>query len=85
MNRLGHRFAHARRPRHAEVMDLAELKRKKSRAQELFGNLPGVEGFGVGDEVINVYVRSDGAQRLLPAEFEGVKFNFVLTGDIIAQ
>lgn len=66
-------------------MDLAELKAKKRRAQEQLRDLPGVEGFGIGDGTIRVYVRSPQVKQSLPTDVEGVTLEVVVTGDITAR
>jgi len=66
-------------------MNLAELKALKRRAQLQLENLPGVEGFGVGDGVIRVYVRSPQVKQSLPAAVEGVALEIVVTGDIASR
>jgi hypothetical protein len=66
-------------------MDLAELKAKKRRAQEQLSKLPGVEGFGIGDGTIRVYVQSPQVKQSLPADVEGVTLEVVVTGDISAR
>ena len=67
-----------------ERLDLAQLKMKKRAAQATFGSLPGVEGFGVGDGTIRVYLRSRETEQLLPSVFDGVPLELVVTGDISA-
>lgn len=60
----------------------SELKAKKRSAQALYGSIPGVEGFGVGDGTIRVYLGTREAQKEFPASIEGVPFEFVFTGKI---
>lgn len=66
-------------------MDLAELLSKKRAAQKQYGNLPGILGFGVGDGTIRVYLQHPAAAGLLPQEFDGVRFEFVVAGEIEAN
>jgi len=66
-------------------METTELKAKKRDAQRKLGAVPGVEGFGIGDGTIRVYLRSPEVERLLPRDFEGVRLEFVVVGDIAAH
>lgn len=34
------------------------LKKAKAKAKLLFSSVPGVEGFGIGDECIRIYVQN---------------------------
>lgn len=66
-------------------MKLAELKAKKREAQERLEQVPGVEGFGVGDGTVRVYLRSPGVKDGLPTEIGGVPLEFIVTGDVIGE
>jgi hypothetical protein len=61
--------------------DLPTVKREVKRQ---FENLPGVEGFGVGDGVINVYVSNPEICSKIPATFQGIPLNLIKTGIIEA-
>jgi hypothetical protein len=65
-------------------MTQEELREIKDAAQRTFGGLDGVEGFGIGDQQINVYVRNESVGQRLPERFRGVRMEKVETGDIIA-
>jgi hypothetical protein len=67
------------------MMDPTQLKAKKRAAQERLAEVEGVEGFGVGDGTIRVYLRSPEVRSRLPDDFEGVPLEFVVTGDIVAS
>ncbi len=56
---------------------------KKAVKQE-FQSLPGIEGFGVGDGVINIYVSHPDVAKQLPTNFRGVPLNCINTGIIEA-
>jgi hypothetical protein len=66
-------------------MNLAELKSKKLRAQQQLQGIDGVEGFGIGDGTIRVYVRSPQVKQSLPTEVDGVTLEVVVTGDITSR
>jgi hypothetical protein len=56
----------------------------KQSAKQQFLHLSGVEGFGIGDGVINVYVSNPEVIKQLPTNFQGVTFNCIQTGMIEA-
>jgi len=47
--------------------------------------MPGVEGIGIGDGVLRVYVRDVNLIARLPRSCEKVDIEFVITGDITAS
>jgi len=61
-----------------------DLKAVKSEAMRKFGAMEGVEGFGIGDRVLRIYVRHASVKEMLPREFQGVPVEIIVTGDIIA-
>lgn len=63
----------------------SRLRVVKSHAREQLGGLEGVQGFGIGDRVLRVYVRSAAVKRRLPDTFEGVPVECVEVGDVEAQ
>ncbi|MDJ0659870.1 MAG: hypothetical protein QNJ42_10335 [Crocosphaera sp.] len=56
---------------------------KKAVKQE-FRNIAGLEGFGIGDGVINVYVSNSEVCKKLPPTFHNVPLNVINTGIIEA-
>ena len=56
----------------------------KAAAKTLFGGMRGVEGIGIGDRALRVYVRSADVAENLPKEFQGVRVDVIVTGRIIA-
>ena len=62
-----------------QPVDLHAVKRD---AVNRFGQEPGVEGIGIGDQVLRIYIRNAEAKERLPSEFRGVPVEFVVTGDI---
>jgi hypothetical protein len=63
-------------------LDMASIKAAAKR--ELHG-LDGVEGFGIRDHSLRVYVRDAEAGRRLPKTFHGADVECVVTGDIRAR
>jgi hypothetical protein len=61
-----------------------DLKALKTKARKLFGHLPGVLGFGIGERTLRIYVRDAEAGKALPTELDGVPIQIVITGDVIA-
>jgi hypothetical protein len=61
-----------------------DLRALKTKARELFGHLPGVQGFGIGERALRVYVRDAEVGKGLPDELEGVPIEIVITGDVVA-
>ncbi|HEY0515110.1 MAG TPA: hypothetical protein VGH73_24655 [Thermoanaerobaculia bacterium] len=57
----------------------------KAAAKRELRGLDGIEGFGVGDHRLRVYVRDADAGRRLPSTFHGVDVECVVTGDIAAR
>ena len=57
----------------------------KSAAIQRYGDLPGVEGVGIGDQSLRIYVRNSEVQKQLPRQFQGVSIDFVVTGDISTE
>ena len=63
-------------------LNMASIKAAAKR--ELQG-LDGVEGFGIGEHSLRVYVRDAEAGRRLPRTFHGADVECVVTGDIQAR
>ena len=66
----------------AEHVDLRQIK---AMAKSELGGLQGVEGFGIGDGTLRVYVRNWDVSVQLPRVYLGVPVDFIVTGDITAQ
>jgi hypothetical protein len=62
-----------------------DLRAIKAAAKEEFRGVPGVEGFGLGDRALRVYVSNADVTRQLPRTYHGVAVECVVTGDIISQ
>ncbi len=58
------------------------LKAALTEAKRVLLPLPGVQGVGLGDDVIRVYILNADAREQLPAELLGVPVEPVTTGDI---
>jgi hypothetical protein len=61
---------------------IPDLRAIKAAAKSQFGHLPGVEGFGIGDNMLRIYVADGTVRAQLPAEFQGVPIEYVVTGPI---
>jgi hypothetical protein len=61
-----------------------DMRAIKAAAKSQFGGMRGVEGIGIGDRALRVYVRSQDVADDLPKEFQGVRVDFVVTGPITA-
>ena len=55
----------------------------KAAAREELGGVPGVEGFGVGDRALRIYVSNESVTRQLPPTYHGVTVECVVTGEIL--
>jgi hypothetical protein len=60
----------------------AQLQEAKKAARQELQNIDGVQGFGLGEACLNIYIRNPEVKRNLPDEFHGVPLNFITTGDI---
>jgi hypothetical protein len=45
----------------------------------------GVNGFGLGERSVRVYVRDAAVRDRLPHEYQGVPVEVVVTGDLVAR
>ena len=59
-----------------------DMRAVKAAAKSRFGNIRGVEGIGIGDRVLRVYVRTEEVAKNLPKVFQGVKVDYIVTGEI---
>ncbi|MBV8361397.1 MAG: hypothetical protein JO189_26185 [Deltaproteobacteria bacterium] len=59
-----------------------DLDKVKAAAIHIYGDMPGVEGIGIGDQSLRIYVRNPEVRQHLPQQFQGVPIDFVVTGDI---
>jgi hypothetical protein len=66
-------------------MDLDRLQQMKSAAKRELSGIPGVEGIGIGDGTLRVYVRDTDVIAQLPRAIEDVELEFVVTGEITAS
>lgn len=57
----------------------------KAAAKRRFSHIDGVEGIGIGDRALRIYVRTEAVAKNLPEEFEGVRIDYIVTGEIIAS
>lgn len=61
-----------------------DLSTVKKHARLELGKIAGVEGFGVGDGTLRIYVRSARDGEQLPRQFEGTPVELVVVGDVVA-
>ena len=54
----------------------------KAAAKHYFGPLDGVEGIGIGDRRLRVYILTEHVAKDLPREFQGVPVDYIVTGEI---
>jgi hypothetical protein len=66
------------------MIDAQRLNVAKARAKELLAHLDGVEGIGIGDKVILVYVRSEAVAAKIPDTIYNVPVKVNMVGDIEA-
>ena len=66
-------------------MDLDQLKTVKAAAKQAFAAIAGVQGVGIGDQALRVYITNPDVRKSLPEQFQGVPVEFVVAGDIRAQ
>lgn len=59
-----------------------DIRVLKADAKRCFGWMPGVLGIGIGQNSLRVYIHEPSVQNQLPKSFEGVKLDFIVTGDI---
>lgn len=57
----------------------------KSAAKAAFGDIEGIQGFGVGDGTVRIYIRSASVGAVLPKELNGVPLDLIITEDLAAQ
>jgi hypothetical protein len=62
----------------------SDLRAVKALAKGELAAIDGVEGFGIGDQTLRIYVRNPDVERKLPREFHGVPVEIVVSGDIIS-
>jgi hypothetical protein len=61
-----------------------DLVTVKKAVKKEYQHLAGVEGVGIGDGVINIYVSNPEVSKQLPSTFQEVPLNCVETGPIEA-
>lgn len=59
-----------------------DMRAVKAAAKIRFRDVDGVEGVGIGDRALRVYVRTDEVSKDLPREFQGVRVDYIVTGEI---
>lgn len=61
-----------------------DVRSIKAAAKEELGRVEGVEGVGLGEDSLRVYVRNAEVRKRLPSEFQGIPIDPVVTGEISA-
>ena len=61
-----------------------QLRSAKATAKAALRSIEGIQGFGIGDQTVRVYVRDTAVARQLPSEIAGVTVECVVVGDISA-
>jgi len=62
----------------------ADLKALKTLLKAEFCGIDGVQGIGIGDQCLRVYVRNHALEQKLPHMFHGIPLEFVVTGSVSA-
>lgn len=62
--------------------DFEQLRRLKKALSAELKDVQGVQGFGIGQNVLRVYIQNEAVKEHLPKEFHGVRIEFVLSGEI---
>jgi hypothetical protein len=60
-----------------------QLQAAKKAAKEQFKKIEGVQGFGLGENTLNIYIRNPEVKKALPSEYKGVPVTFITTGEIL--
>lgn len=66
------------------VQQRKDLRTVKAAAKEELGCVEGVEGLGIGDGSLRVYVLNAEVRKRLPSRFQEVPVELVVTGDVSA-
>jgi hypothetical protein len=61
-----------------------DLFQVKAAAKRELGRIDGVQGFGVGDGSLRVYVQDEDVQKRLPSRFQGATVECVVVGTVHA-
>ena len=64
------------------MANIQQLRDAKNVAKRDFGDTPGVEGIGIGDGVLRVYVRDADVIGRLPRSCEAIDIEFVISGEV---
>ena len=74
-----------RQPQYRVMEEKPDMRAIKAKAKLRFGNLAGVEGFGVGSYVLRIYVTNASLKDVIPSRFQGVPVDLVISGNIVAR
>jgi hypothetical protein len=67
-----------------EKNDLPDLLTVKRAAKREFGQIAGIEGFGIGNHKLRIYVSNEALCKELPKKFHGVEVDFIVVEDVVA-
>jgi hypothetical protein len=59
-----------------------DLQIVKAAAKRRFGHVPGVEGLGLSEKALRIYVEDQEVEKKLPPSFCGVPVEVIVTGPI---
>ena len=59
-----------------------DLQAAKAIVKSRYRHMPGVTGFGIGEDAIRVYVEDSSVMKLLPSDLDGIRIVVVVTGEI---
>jgi hypothetical protein len=62
----------------------ADLLALKEQAWKEYGHIDGVQGVGIGDNALRIYVRDSKVSQQIPSQFHGVEVHVEVVGDILA-
>lgn len=57
----------------------------KAVAKKELGSIKGIEGFGISDRSLNIYINNEEVKNQIPTMFHGVPVNCIVTGAIYTQ
>lgn len=64
-------------------MERTRLGLAKTAAKEELRRIPGVEGIGIGDGTLRVYVHTADVASQVPSEIHGMPVECIVTGSVI--
>ena len=66
-------------------MEMNKLLREvKAKYRDQLLKIPGVEGIGIGDGCIRLYIHDNSVLERVPSELDGITVDHIVTGGIVA-